>query len=418
MATQVKKADLTRPRKTLEALYRKRLKPSRLEDNSPYKKVSELMRGDWQRNREDKKGFYEFLINIARRKGYEIYYEAEALLEVYFQASKWLKSPKGWMPKEGQSAEEMLESLVQYLFVQYKVPKFMNAVWRMNDRLHISWFIHLAQGHNIRTAPGLYASLTKKMAHCFLQASEHYSIQEALIYGQVTALGGEETLLKQLLNTHLNFIYRDQELWLALVQFFLKYSELTEGEKIGQIVEYINARRRRAIKIDDYGQLVEDEVPKKFSIKGKTAESLMKEIQLWQRLIANNIRPNRLITWEPARVKSFLYRAKHNSQKASVYRIMQLTNNYALMQEGEKMKHCVSAYLERCQSGDTSIWALTMTNSQGVKPLLTIQVHDAKTIVQVRGKTNRMPQISEGEIVRLWAAREGLKIANYCELNQ
>ena len=419
MGSQIKKADLSRPRKTLEAIYHKRLKISNLEGYSPYRRVGELLRGDWTNQVDDKRGFYEFLSSIARRRYYQVFYKADTLLNMYLQAKYWLKSPKDWTPENvDDSSEKLKQDLIQYLFVRYEVPQFMHKAWSDLEPLYIGWFIHLAQGHNIRTAPGMQAHLTKKMAHFFLQTPAEYDIKDALIYGQVMALGGNETLVKRLIALRIKYLFQDQEMWMALLRLFIKYPELKKERQIERIVSYLNAQRFARVFIDDYGQLGREEV-KKFDLKGKTVNSLMREVKHWEN--ANNYydgNNQHLITWTPAKVRNFLYQANKADKRSPVYRIMQLTNNFAIQREGEVMRHCVGSYLERCTDGETSIWALTATTYNGVKPLLTIQVHKAKTIVQVRGKNNSMPTVENSNLVRQWAKREKLRIADYCELNQ
>ena len=416
MGSQIKKADLSRPRKTLEALYRKKLKINRLDHYSPYYSVGKLMRGKWDNRPGDKRGFYEFLTDIARRHYYRVFYEGDALLAIYGQTKHWLKSPKGWMPKTSSNVGEALrQDLIDYLFVRYEVPMFMYNIWEAVNPLHIGWFIHLAQGQNIRTAPGMQAHLTKKMAHEFLQAPANYTIEDALIHGQIMAMGGRESLIKTLRILSFQHLFQDQEMWLQLLRLLINNPELEEEQQIENIVSYLNARSMVEVQIDAYGQLGPQKT-QKVDLKGKTAKSLLRDVKEWEDNNRYGWCDGKLVTWKPAKVRNFLYRANKTDQKSPIYRIMQLTNNFAVQREGEVMRHCVGTYLDRCESGDTSIWSLTATTGQGVKPLLTIQVHDGKTIVQVRGKANSMPGVTESKIVQRWAKREKLNIADYCEL--
>lgn len=417
MGSQIKKADLSRPRKTLEAIYHKRLKISNLEGYSPYRRVGELLRGDWTNRVDDKRGFYEFLSSIARRRYYQVFYKADTLLNMYLQAKYWLKSPKNWIPENvDDSSEKLKQDLIQYLFVRYEVPQFMHKAWADLEPLYIGWFIHLAQGHNIRTAPGMQAHLTKKMAHFFLQTPAEYDIKDALVYGQVMALGGTEALVKKLISLPIKHLFQNQDTWFMLLRLFINHPELKDGTQMERIVSYLNAQRFARVYIDDYGQLGEEKV-QKVSLKGKTMNSLMRGVKEWETRCKYGNNRRHLITWTPAKISNFLYRANKADERSPIYRIMQLTNNFAIQREGEVMRHCVGSYLERCTDGETSIWALTATTYNGVKPLLTIQVHKAKTIVQVRGKNNSMPTVENSHLVRQWAKREKLRIADYCELN-
>ena len=73
----------------------------------------------------------------------------------------------------------------------------MDAVWFIEDgeeaRRQQDWFSHIGAGQNMRTAE-VPTELSKKMAHHFLQAPEHYTIEEALRYGQIKGQGGGDDL--------------------------------------------------------------------------------------------------------------------------------------------------------------------------------------------------------------------------------
>lgn len=68
----------------------------------------------------------------------------------------------------------------------------MDTVWFRSDaegRRQQQWFKHIGTGGNIRTAE-IPVLLSKKMAHHFLQAPDHYSVEEALRWGQIIGQDG------------------------------------------------------------------------------------------------------------------------------------------------------------------------------------------------------------------------------------
>jgi PcfJ-like protein len=92
--------------------------------------------------------------------------------------------------------------------------------------------------------------------------------------------------------------------------------------------------------------------------------------------------------------------------------ITELLTSRALFTEGRAMRHCVATYVERCFRGQTSIWSMQVENQCGQHRVLTIEMDLPKrTICQVRGKCNRLPQAAERGIVENWAARVGLTVA-------
>ena len=83
-----------------------------------------------------------------------------------------------------------------------------------------------------------------------------------------------------------------------------------------------------------------------------------------------------------------------------------------LFDEGRAMRHCVASYEHSCVSGRSAIWSMGLERNDGRrKPVLTVEVAvGRKLICQVRGKANRLPTEKELEILRRWAAREGLAL--------
>ena len=76
------------------------------------------------------------------------------------------------------------------------------------------------------------------------------------------------------------------------------------------------------------------------------------------------------------------------------------------------MRHCVASYESSCVFGRSSIWSLSLERSDGRrKRVLTIEVsNQRKTICQVRGKANRLPNHKELELIKRWAKQEQLGI--------
>ena len=98
----------------------------------------------------------------------------------------WIRSVETWKVKK-HNRDRQFSELARHLFAAYDVPLFMDCVWFNGNVTHQNWFKHIGTGRNIRTAPDIPIPLTKKMAHHFLKAPRHYTIEEALRWGQVHA---------------------------------------------------------------------------------------------------------------------------------------------------------------------------------------------------------------------------------------
>ena len=98
--------------------------------------------------------------------------------------------------------------------------------------------------------------------------------------------------------------------------------------------------------------------------------------------------------------------------KKLVWSINELLSSSALIEEGKALGHCVGGkeYAESCYDGRTTIWSLGCDSGIGIEKLLTIQVVNEKTIVEIRGKQNRLPTEQESTILRFWALKNEIGV--------
>ena len=338
----------------------------------------------------------------------------QGIIALIEDKDSWIRPLETWCVETPHPREQFSE-LLRHLFADYDVPRFMDEAWLSGNRVHQNWFKLIAAGHNIRTASGLPFVLTKKMAHHFLTAPKHYSIAEALRWGQAHALGGNGHLVEALRGTHLvraldredtdtqDFWFVEDDFWISVIRFFIQNP--METQHIGPIIDYI--RHQKYI-----GQPAHPN----FSMKRRTPEALLREVIAWHQELyrtpeAKKEKEMRQCRWKGSGIGAF-----HFQQGSRTWAIMELTNKDELHSEGKMMRHCVLTYLKLCMSGKTSIWSMAMKDEGGnsLEKTLTIEVElPARWITQVRGKSNRLPTKEEINILKRWAAKEDLKIPSY-----
>ena len=91
------------------------------------------------------------------------------------------------------------------------------------------------------------------------------------------------------------------------------------------------------------------------------------------------------------------------------YKIIELRNQTALVQEGSKLNHCVGSYVNKCKSGNCSIWSLRKKryNKKGVLDWysqVTIELNKGNRIVQSSARFNASPSKEHKEIINKWAS--------------
>ena len=114
----------------------------------------------------------------------------------------------------------------------------MDSVWFNGNVTHQNWFKHIGTGQNIRTARDMPIPLTKKLAHHFLKAPRHYTIEEALRWGQVHALGGDKYLTDALRGTRLTQTFSNDGFWINVIRFFIA-NPMLDVSHTNPIIDYI-----------------------------------------------------------------------------------------------------------------------------------------------------------------------------------
>lgn len=322
----------------------------------------------------------------------------------------WRQPLWEWRPRT-HSPRKQFASLVRILFAEYDVPLFMDKAWLKNSPLHQSWFKHLGTGKNIRSAEGMPVVLTKKMAHYFLTAPETYSIEAAIRWGQIFALGGDRRLADAILDTRLVTAFVDDPFCLSVLQFFIR-NPMLDSVWINPIIDYIwNQKYVDRIEFTEAG-VAENVGPAQpgFSMRGRNVNSLVKHVEAWHEQLGRGTKHQRL-TWKKSKTKDFQFvEGRKETRNMQIWRIRELLSSSELAEEGRQLKHCVSSYAGSCAAGSNSIWTLERQTEDGVQKLLTIEVRlSDSSIRQIRGFGNRMPNQKEKEVIRRWMTAEGLQ---------
>ncbi|QDU51697.1 PcfJ domain-containing protein [Gimesia panareensis] len=333
----------------------------------------------------------------------------EALVLIAAEADSWLRPIEDWRPRMSDPRRQFA-SLLRHLFVEYQMPFFFDSVWLMNwpweTSLWRKWYIYVGLGYNIRQCP-LPISFTKKMAHHFMHAPPDITMYQAIRWGQILGMGGDEALAREIFATRLAEEFLNEDFWSSVLHWFVRQPRL-DRVHVRPIIDYLYFQRFGM----DLGNSALSMPLQEYSMKGRTPRSLLHQVQEWHRGLAENDRIP-FYEWEPSRIPGFEYReAAADGQNWRYWTIRELLTSHALVAEGREMKHCVATYAFSCARGSTSIWTMEVKSAEGVQKAVTIEVNcDRKLICQVRGLENRMPEKAELAILNRWAIKARLDIA-------
>jgi hypothetical protein len=339
---------------------------------------------------------------------------AQALLALSAHHRDWIRSLWDWH-EPSHNVDRQFRSLVRHLIARYDVAAFLDSAWleglTADAVKHQGWYKHIAGGQNIRTAPDLPIPLTKKQAHHFLRAPDDFDIPSAFRWAVIVDLGGDERMVRSILGTWIGRTYELDEFWLSVFRFFAA-NPMLDPARHGPIVDFLRHQRYEPSIPNPNADQPEEPalIPAQpnLSMKGRTPESVLRAMREWHRSLAQGHAKSIAVSWEPSGFPDFEWE-DGSGEEGRVYRIVELLTSSELFAEGRTMRHCVASYAGSCTSRRTSIWSLRKSiESDRVIRLLTIEVsNQQQTIVQVRGRCNRLPSEGELAILANWSEAGG-----------
>lgn len=344
------------------------------------------------------------------------YLEALARISVY--STSWIRPVEKWRPKS-HSAMRQFASLLRHLLVRYDdVPLFFDSVWLSGpdqpwpDRR--GWYLHVGHGQNIRKCD-LPIPMTKKMAHYFMHAPNNLTVDQALRWGQILGLGGDEHLARAIFETRLAESFEHEEFWTTVLRWFITHPMLDRAH-VGPVIDYLHYQRFVPAPVVAADRTAGPRLAPQpnLTMSGRTPQALLARVASWHRMLANENR-HQISQWRSTGIKGLEFiEGSEKNNSAKYWAIRELLSSTALAVEGRRMKHCVASYAGSCARGHCSIWTMEVDSSGGCEKVLTLEVSNAnRQIRQARGKLNRLPTEKERSILLRWAETAGLRLASY-----
>jgi len=277
------------------------------------------------------------------------------------------------------------------------------------------WYRHIGLGRNIRTAD-LPLPYTKRMAHHFMQAPAHFTVEMALRWGQVRGLGGSAVLASAVAVTRLGRLFEHEDFWKTVLHFLVNEPTL-DAVHVGPIVDYVHVQRfvpqEVFIEEGELGQLGPPQP--NLTMKGRTQRSLLRQVEEWHKRLRH--RPKAMpVHWERSDIGEFHYIEKdgQDQEQPRTWTIRELLSSGQLYREGLAMQHCVAAYTRACASRGSSIWSMRFEKRVRRLRVMTIEVDmKRRMICQARRRRNARPSAKARDILERWARQEGLTIADW-----
>jgi hypothetical protein len=341
----------------------------------------------------------------------------EALLCLAKNHADWKRPPESWRPLRHNPLRQFA-TLARHLLANYEVPKFMDSVWfsepSQNATRQQQWFKELGEGKSVRSLD-LPVPLTKRMAHHFIH-SPYFSVETAIRWGQVIGLGGDYRLVRAILASRLGTNFDRNEFWITVMRWFVQNPQLNRFQ-VGPLIDYIHYRKfEPTATITRSGERKISPPDSGFSMKGRNAASLLRQMHQWHIALADFKMPD--VRYRASSIQSFDWTDDEVFNKPCRWTITQILSRHELHREGKAMQHCVATYDNRCRRRTTSIWSMGVERIPGRRTrVLTIEVaNTAKSIRQVCGWRNRSPSSEEKQVLRKWIKQERLTVGPFLRI--
>ncbi len=366
-------------------------------------------------NKKEKrdKGLEKFInhviehINLFKKVNNKMFLEysiedyAQGLKKIYEYKDFWVRDYKEWEPTQYRNSWWNLLNLMSHLFEDYSMPKVMKTLFfnKENKDVGIELYLDLCMGKSAHKAFKNYAQrkkapeLTKKQVHKFMNSRhEHvFEIEYKKLFLE------EHGVAKEFIKIATSGNWRCALSDLVMIKDFLllvQKETLFDKSQVLPLWDYIVYIRREM-----------NNENKQFVLKNRSIQKLLNDMHEWHNKL-NKSKDSSY--WNGSEViRPYVYEDLEKSPDA--YYIRELTTAKDLIEEGRKLSHCVASYAGSCKRGHCSIWSLYKDNFGSKKKLITLEVVGDLTLIQCRGKGNRLPNDSEWYHISNWLKENGLK---------
>lgn len=338
-----------------------------------------------------------------------------ALEQLARAADGYVRDPAAWGGATG-GWHSGVQSLARHLLALHPIPAFLASAWYATPEeacadAQRAWFVQHGAGRSFRSLD-LPLRMTRRMEHLFLGSPAHAAIPQALRRAELAACGADAALADAILATRPARMLEHGEFWRTAWRFLIANTGTIRREQVAPLIDFLDGIRHERIEVETPDGLeVRDPPEPDFSLKGRTARSVLRRMHEWHRSLG---RTSSAARWTPSPLKPMRveFPAEDPRLPPVEWLLVELTSAAALRSEGSAQGHCVATYARRCAAGDARIWSLRRRRGEAApRPVLTIEIDPwRQAIVQMRGRFNRLPEGRPFQIARSWAARERLRI--------
>ncbi len=338
----------------------------------------------------------------------------EALANLACSSQAYVRAIGAW-PGSGGAWRVAIGSLVQHLVAKYPMPRFLVSAWYLQDgeesERQRRWFIMHGSGRSFRSMD-VPIKMTRRMEDIFLRSPDHMDINTAMRRAELIGLRISEGLAAAILSTRMATDLQCGEFWRTVWHFLRANTDEIDPTQVAPIIDFIHSiRQERMAVLTPNGTAYREPPDAHFSMKGRTLKSMLRLMEERHRGL-KSLRGG--LTWGNSMLRPLVVEVPPADplELPRRWQFVELTSSRQLEDEGRMLQHCVASYASRCWQGACQIWSLRLTQENKARAISTLEIDPrSRAIVQARGMRNRYPSGKPLRLIRLWAEREGLRLA-------
>src|SRR2546422_500101 len=200
-----------------------------------------------------------------------------------------------------------------------------------------AWFIRLGRGASFR-ALNLPLILTRRMEHYVRQAPDHYTLSQALRYGEVRGLGGSGEPAREIVSGRLGRKIENAGFWRTVLWFFVAHREM-QLEYVNPIIDFVHANKFADEEVLTANGAENRTAPwPDFSMKGRTLKSMLRLVRAWD--LERSGKRIQGFSWGKSGIPEYQFLEKRSEDERD-WSLVELLDSAALRAEGLAMRHCV-----------------------------------------------------------------------------
>jgi hypothetical protein len=338
----------------------------------------------------------------------------EALVQLARAAPSFRRAADDWSGS-GASWQGCVHALAQHLLCAHPVPAFLGAAWYATDDPFADakrrWFVAHGAGASLRSLD-LPIRLTRRMERLALASPAHVSIEHGLRRAELLGLGAPPALADAVLSARPAQDLRHGAFWRSAWHFLIANAGAIPLAQVGPVVDFLHAVRHQPVDVHTPDGIVRRPPPQPdFSLRGRTAASVMRLMDAWHRGLGDGEGDFR---WPASDLRPLVLEmpSEDPERPPTTWEILELTTSGALRAEGQTLHHCVASYASRCWRGESQIFSIRRHGAGSTRSMATVEVDPRRrSVVQARALRNRLPSGKALRLLHAWTARERLRIA-------